>query len=86
MGTEPHVLLDGKYTPATQIDSGKHRYLGMFRPPTNWMDGANSYCICACGHTVKYREEGRTHYLRGCMDVPQYVSLATEADATAGRG
>ena len=76
-------LLDGKYVPAETIDPAKHRYLGMFRPPTNPLMPAKPVyaVICYCGYHLTFRAQSREHYLQGCCDVPQYASITCEVES-----
>ena len=71
----PNVLLDGVYVQPSKVDPGKHRFIGLFRPPRNPLLGATTDCICPCGGRVRYVHEGEQHYRNGCFDTPQYVTI-----------
>lgn len=73
------ALLNGKHVPDEAIDPAKHKFIGRFRPATNWMDGVNTDVLCACGEILKYRHQGKEHYDAGCCDVNQYVDIAEES-------
>lgn len=63
----PNVLLDGVYVQPSKVDPGKHRFIGLFRPPRNPFLGATTDCSCVFF--------GEQHYRNGCFDTPQYVSI-----------
>lgn len=71
------AMLDGEYVDSKQIDPKKHRYVGMFRPPSDpcLSGGVAGYIICGCGLTLQNVGQSREHYLRGCFDVPQYQTI-----------
>ena len=69
------VLLDGQQALPKDINPARHRFLGSFRPPVNPFDGATCDCLCPCGKILRYVEESRQHYMQGCFDVLQYVSI-----------
>lgn len=76
MSETRYVLLNGLPSPPEFIDAAAHRYIGMFRPAVNPLEcDTPAYVICPCGQTLKFQHELREHYLRGCCDVPQYVTL-----------
>lgn len=71
-----YVLLNGKTVEASAIDPAKHRYLGMFRPPTNWLIPVTpGYVLCPCGQTLQMREQSIDHYRMGHCDMQQYVDI-----------
>jgi hypothetical protein len=76
---EAVALLNGKFVQATEIDAGKHRFLGMFRPPADPFKDAKCICICSCGETLRVRGESQRHYQGGCFDAPQYVDIAAQS-------
>ena len=69
------ILIDGEPRPDSELNPAKHRYLGMFRPSPNPMQNPSAYILCRCGETLKYLGQEREHYLRGCCDIPQYVTI-----------
>jgi hypothetical protein len=79
-GIESFVYLDGKFVRPEAIAADKHRFLGMFRPPTDPFDGAKTDCLCGCGAILRYVGESQKHWMQGCHDTPQYVSIGVEGD------
>ena len=69
------VLLNGKMVEEKEIDPAKHKYIGRFRPATNWMQGVTCNIICSCGEVLRYVHQSKEHYDRGCCDINQYVDL-----------
>lgn len=71
------VLLDGKLVEPSAINPSLHKFIGMFRPPTNVLiPGKPVYAvICLCGEHLQYRNQCHEHYAKGCLDTPQYVSI-----------
>jgi hypothetical protein len=70
------ALLNGQFVDDAEITPAKHKFVGMFRPAENPLMAHGCYfVICPCGDTLKYVHESREHYLKGCLDTPQYVDI-----------
>ena len=69
------ILIDGEIRTETELNPAKHRYLGMFRPSPNPMQNPRGYILCKCGEVLQYRGQEYDHYIRGCCDIPQYVTI-----------
>ena len=78
---EPYIILDGEYIEPSKVNPKEHKFIGTFRPPM-W-NGATlnpGYSvICACGMSLYSGLAAHEHYLRGCFDVPQYVTIKRES-------
>lgn len=69
------VLLNGKFVNDSEIDPGKHKFIGMFRYPSPPNPkGAN--LSCPCGQILKYVGQEREHWQYGHFDIPQYVDIS----------
>lgn len=77
------VLLNGKTVAESEIDPARHRFIGRFRPATNWMADARTDVLCSCGDILRYVHQLQEHYNRGCCDMNQYVDIGQQGDAHA---
>ena len=68
------VYLNGEPVDATEIDSRKHKFIGMFRPPQCPRFKADWICP-GCMKIERFVWEETLHYREGCFDVPQYVGI-----------
>jgi len=82
-------ILDGVKAEADQIDPAKHQFLGTWRPPAPptlaEIEGmahnrgrAGTDCRCGLGvytNNQAYLGQIRQHWLDGCFDEAQYVSI-----------
>ena len=68
------VMLDGKLVNHAFVTPDKATFIGMWRPPVNPFSNPTCDILCNCGNVLKYSGEEREHYLRGCFDVPHYIS------------
>ena len=73
------AILDGKYVDVSEIDPGKHRFLGMFRPPTPFMP-PGCCPLCSCTTVLTTVGDVERHWQLGHSDVAQYASLAAQAE------
>jgi hypothetical protein len=74
------VILNGKRCDSSDIDPTKHTFIGTFRPPdppTPTKEAPWTVYLCACGQQLWYRECVRSHWMRGHMDLNQYVTIDT---------
>ena len=55
MGAEGIVYVNGRLVVASEVDSAKHRFLGMFREPT--MSPETRGPRCRCGMLIQYEDE-----------------------------
>jgi len=70
------VLLNGKMVSADEINPGKHKYMGMFRPPVNPIANIQKDFMCSCGEILRTRNQTIEHYSKkGCFDIPQYIEI-----------
>jgi len=72
------VLLDGKFVEEKIIDPTKHKFIGMFRTPSQpYSPGADVY-NCPCGWNLETVNGVHEHWSKGHFDTPQYVSIVRE--------
>lgn len=64
------AILDGKHVADEVIDPGKHRYTGMWRPPSS-----RDQRICQCGDTLWAVGSDLPHWQAGHFDEAQYVTI-----------
>lgn len=70
------IYLNGELVDEKTITPGKHKFIGMFRPPS-WPEGKVNYnvFICPCGAHLWDLEACFDHWHLGHMDVSQYVDI-----------
>ena len=70
------VIIDGQELPDSALDPKQHRFIGMFRPATYPVsDGNWDVYVCSCGAHLWSVEQCQDHWLKGHMDLPQYLSI-----------
>lgn len=81
---ESKVLLNGQYVNSKEINPAKHRFIGMYRPPTG--SPGFGYVACTCGSTLQTVEAILTHWQLGHADLPQYVDIEKRGPETECSG
>jgi hypothetical protein len=89
-----NVLLDGALVSPAVIDPARHAFVGMFRPPSdpaekmveNYFANKDPNApyrevifMCRCGGQLYTQQDNRAHYLMGCWDRAQYVTIPNSA-------
>lgn len=74
------VVIDGEMKTYADLDATKHRLDGAFRPPEYPMSYMNYCSRCHCTY-YGYRNERDSHWLKGCQDILQYVTITTKGAA-----
>lgn len=69
------VVLDGQKVEPAVVVAEKHKFIGMFRPPTMPGPNGSAVVLCPCGDHLKSFGQTRKHWLDGHFDVPQYVTI-----------
>jgi hypothetical protein len=72
-------ILDGKPCKPEEIDPAKHRFIGMFRPPT-WprRESIGHLIDCPCTRLLGDTATIREHWRDGHFDEPQYINIVQE--------
>ena len=73
MDTKKMVYIDGRHVAASEVDTARHRFLGMFREPTISPEARGPRC--RCGMLMTFEDEVFSHWQRGHWDVPQYKTI-----------
>lgn len=69
------AMLDGKIVEDSEIDPGKHKYIGSFRSPQPPDTGGAAVMVCPCGQHLWFVEAVFDHWQKGHFDIPQYVTI-----------
>lgn len=70
------ALLDGKQVDSSEIVPTKHKFIGMWRPPSRPTGGVH---LCSCGQSLWTVDKVIEHWHVGHMDEPQYVTIGKDA-------
>ena len=73
------VYLNGKLVNNDVVHAGRHKFIGMFRnprPPES--NGQWSVLHCLCGENLWTVQAITEHWLKGHLDIPQYIDIGAE--------